>query len=202
MAARVHAMTGQCRPGPGDWMIRSYQADWLMIMRELAPILRAHYPYGDLWLSRRLDDVQDGRARAHLALQGTLLVGIAIETPKLEGQVKLSTLWVAPELRRHGVGKALLDRCTKRWLKHGTHRAWVTVGESANRELTALVSTHGFRQTTVEPHRYGPGHHEWIHHWTPEQHRIAVGSPRSSGSWRMSIEQAGRGQKTLTALRR
>jgi hypothetical protein len=177
-------MTGRCRPGPGDWTIRSYQNDWLTIMRELAPVLRAHYPQGDLWLSRRLDDVQDGRARAQVALLDRQLAGIAIETPKCGGQVKLSTLWVAPQVRQCGLGTALLHCCTHHWLTAGTPCAWITVGAVARRELTALIGTHGFRQTTVERHRYGTGRHEWILHWTPEQHRVAVGSPTSSGSWR------------------
>jgi ribosomal protein S18 acetylase RimI-like enzyme len=170
-------MTERCPPVCGDWTIRPYQDDWLEIMRDLAPTLRVHYPHGDLWLSRRLDDVQVGRARAHLALLDDQLLGIAIETPKCEGRVKLSTLWVAPKIRQCGLGTALLDRCTSHWLIRGTPCAWITVGATARRELTALVSTHGFRETSVEPHRYGTGRHEWVLHWTPEQYRTRRAEP-------------------------
>lgn len=149
-----------------------------MIMRDLAPILRAYYPRGDLWLGSRLDDVQDGRARAHLALVDHKLAGVAIETPKCEGQIKLSTLWVAPSVRQCGLGTALLHGCTRNWLMAGTPRAWLTVGAAARRGLTALLSTHGFRQTAFEPHRYGPGRHEWVLHWTPELHLEQAPSQR------------------------
>jgi GNAT superfamily N-acetyltransferase len=174
-------------PADSDWTIRSYERDWLLVMSELAPLLATNYPQGDLWLSRRLDDVQDGRAAAHLALAGRQLAGIAIETPKRAGQLKLSTLWVAPGRRGHGLGGQLVDRCVDRWLSGGVPRAWVTVGAGARESVGALLTGHGFRETAMEPDRYGPGRHEWVLHWTPEQHMLPVSGRGQRGSDRNGV---------------
>src|ERR1700723_3174847 len=156
-----------------QWEIRSYEDDWLSIMQVLAPVLRRYYPSGDHWLSGRLDDVAEDTARAYLAFVGPSLSGVAIETPKAEGQVKLSTLWVASESRNTGIGSGLLERCIQYWLSAGTPRSWITVGAASRRAVTGLVEAHGFRETAVELDRYGPCRHEWVLHWTPESHRAA-----------------------------
>ncbi len=163
------------------WAIRPYEDEWLSVMKALAPILRRNYPSGDQWLSRRLDDVQAGGARAYLAFVETSLRGVAIETPKPKGQVKLSTLWVAPEDRNVGVGGALLDCCVQNWLQAGTPRSWVTVGATARDSLTRLLIPRGFRETAVEFQRYGPDRHEWVLHWTPEHHHAERSGPLQHG---------------------
>lgn len=150
-------------------MIRAYAGDhdWLVVMRELAPLLGKNYPGGDLWLARRLDDVQAELARAQLAFQDNQLVGIAIESPKPEGQIKLSTLWVHPRARSRCLGELLLAHCVERWLEAGTPCAWITVGAFARVEVSRLVCRFGFRQTSMEPDRYGPGRDEWVLRWRP-----------------------------------
>src|SRR4051812_9995642 len=72
--------------------------DWLLAMRALAPHLANAYPSGDRWLSRRLDDVEEGRAYARVIECAGELGGITIETPKPGQSIKLSTLWLAPPL--------------------------------------------------------------------------------------------------------
>jgi len=155
---------------PLVWALRPYgnPGDWLLIMDRLASMLGVLYPRGDLWLSRRLDDVEDGRAYATLAMAGTELCGIAIESPKPARAVKLSTLWVAPSFRDQGIGSAMLERCTNRWLGERVPRAWITANESATPGIARLTRSRGFRLTACERDRYGIGRHEWIFHWTPE----------------------------------
>ncbi len=169
--------------------IRSFEGDhdWLLVMSHLAPLLKEQYPGGDLWLSTRLDDAQRGDARAHLAVSADRLLAIAIESPKPQRQVKLSTLWVAPAARRQGLGRELVSRCTSRWLQSGSPRAWITVNSRARDQINTLVIPRGFRETSCQRDRYGPGRHEWVLHWTPDQHRAALASPDNDG-----CTQAGR----------
>lgn len=156
------------------WLLRPYQdGEWLILMRQLAPVLARHYPRGGVWLGSRLDDVHAGRARATIAVAGTSHLGVVIETPKPEGQVKLSTVWVAPHARQQGIGRALLSGCVDRWLEAGIHRAWVTVCATAREPIGRLARPYGFRETTIARDRYGRGRHEWVLCWTPEDHAIA-----------------------------
>jgi GNAT superfamily N-acetyltransferase len=170
-------------------------------MRRLAPVLRVNYPGGHQWLAARLDDVQDGRARANLAFTGRSLIGVAIETPKAHGAVKLSTLWVAPAARSHGVGSALIDSCVSYWLTAGTPRSWVTVGAAARMPLTRVLCARGFTQTAVEPHRYGPGRHEWVLHWTPEQHLADRARPPALRDPQPTALRTSRGSGSATGPR-
>jgi ribosomal protein S18 acetylase RimI-like enzyme len=146
-------------------------------MRALAPVLANAYPGGDQWLSQRLDDIEDGRASARLIDAGSVLAAVAIETPKLPGQVKLSTLWVEPDLRGRGLGHELLRHCTARWAAAGICKAWITANPDAVNAVGALVVRHGFALTARERDRYGPGRDEWVFHWTSNRSVSAGRTP-------------------------
>ncbi len=156
--------------------------DWLRTMQAVAPLLGVAYPGGHSWLGRRLDDVADGKALAHLALLDGEVCGVAIESPKTPGDVKLSTLWVADSVRGYGFGRQLVGRCVSRWLTNGIQRSWVTANRDAVDSICRLVLPAGFLLTARERDRYGNGRDEWVLHWTPEQHYAALssGSPQLS----------------------
>lgn len=126
------------------------------------------YPGGAKWLRRRLDDVERGKARARVVSCGDCLAGVSIETPKEERRIKLSTLWVRPELRRSGVGAALLREGRRRWLTGDAPRTDVTCATSAASELAPLLHAAGFSLQHVARDRYGEGRHELVFSWFPD----------------------------------
>src|SRR3569833_3359205 len=77
------------------------------VMKMLRLVLGSLYPGGGSWLTRRLRDVADKRARFTLALVGNKLVGVLIETPKAGKRVKISTLYVAESERGRGIAGKL-----------------------------------------------------------------------------------------------
>jgi len=156
--------------------------DWLLIMQHLAPLLASSYPGGAQWLSRRLDDIGEGRARAQLVEVSGQLRGVAIETPKASNQIKLSTLWLAPSLRGCGFGHELLQACTSRWRADGVPLAWITASSTALKAVGGLVTQHGFDLTACERDRYGIGRDEWVFQWTPDRGTSPVG-PRARHGW-------------------
>lgn len=177
------------RPEPtrcSGLLLRPYgERDWVLVMKRLAPLLATSYPGGDQWLSRRLMDVEAGRARAQLVTLRGNLGGIAIETPKAGSCVKLSTLWLAAPLRGRGLGHELLETCTSRWRATGVPSAWITASGAAVEGVGALVTQHGFQLTARERNRYGVGRDEWVFHWSPDsaqpgrlctQHLLADGA--------------------------
>lgn len=163
--------------------LRAYgrEDDWLLVMQHLAPLLARAYPGGAQWLSRRLDDVEEGRARAQLVEIRGHLSGVAIETPKPCNRIKLSTLWLAPALRGRGLGHELLHACTSRWRADGVPLAWITANSTAVQAVGALVTRHGFDLTACERDRYGAGRDEWVFQWTPEGIASAAG-PRAAAN--------------------
>lgn len=157
-----------------EWHVRALTGDdWQPVMQALAPTLAAHYPGGHQWLSRRLDDVVDGRAFAWIVgAPNREPAGVAIETPKGPGRLKLSTLWVAPALRGAGIGAALRDFCIGRWLETDVDSAWLTAGAATVADIGRLLLPAGFEFTCCLPDRYGPGRHEWVLHWRPDGHQL------------------------------
>lgn len=140
-------------------------------MARLAPILANAYPGGAAWLENRLLDVGSGDARARVVIADGALGGIAIETPKVDGQMKLSTVWLAPELRNKGMGSELLGACIADWRAEGISRAWITSCATTLPAIEALVAQHGFTFTAREVDRYGAGRDEWVFHWLPDGQR-------------------------------
>lgn len=83
-------------------------------------------------------------------------VGVALIRPlptDQDADQEINAMWVAPELRGHRLGEALLDAAVTAAVAAGarTVRLWVTVGNEA---ATALYTRYGFRPTgRAEPLR-------------------------------------------------
>ncbi len=148
------------------WRSYGRDGDWEMTMRGASAVIRASYPDGDLWLSRRLDDVEDGNGHAQIIAGGHQLQGLLIETPKPHGCIKLSTLWISPELRRTGLGTKILEARTASWVASGAPRVWITASAIARTQLEPLLSAHGFTLIACETDRYGRGRDEFVYQWT------------------------------------
>lgn len=129
----------------------------------LAPALTRHYPGGLDWLGRRLGDVRAGAARCAVALAGGMVAGVAIETPKPAGALKLSTLWVHPLLRRSGIASRLLDWRAGQWDLAGVRRTHITLPVTMRADFDALLLAHGFVHVATEAHRYGRDRHEAVY---------------------------------------
>jgi ribosomal protein S18 acetylase RimI-like enzyme len=143
------------------------------VVRLVGPTLARLYPHGDRWLIERLEHAARGQARCTVAVALGHLIGLTIETPKEPGRIKLSTLWVAPESRRLGVGTSLLDTCRRQWLIDGLDRVDVTCAAVVARQLAPLLHRRGFRVERVARNRYGEGRHEVIFSWSPASDREA-----------------------------
>lgn len=152
-----------------DFLRPFVDADGSVVLRDLLPVLDPIYPGFDVWLDSRLQDVLAGVARCNLARDLHGLRAIAIETPKGPGCLKLSTIWVADRARGNGLGSRLLSDCRNRWVQAGLDRVWVTVSPFAYLPVSRLLVTNGFRQTAVDPDRYGKGRPEAVFTWRPEQ---------------------------------
>jgi ribosomal protein S18 acetylase RimI-like enzyme len=96
---------------------------------------------------------------------GGRLAGAAIETPKGEHLVKLSTFWVAPWARRRGVGSQLLGRLVLRWQQADLESAWVTMGLYESDDLMGLMVPHGFEAIGLALDRYHQGRAELVLGW-------------------------------------
>lgn len=128
------------------------------------------YPGGAAWLKGRLSDALAGTARCTVATSPSGLVGITIETPKGLDRLKLSTLYIHPDVRRSRLGTRMLEACRQSWVRTGVQQVHVTVDARRFAALEPLLTHAGFRYTTTEKHRYGPGRHETVFHWYPDSH--------------------------------
>ena len=170
---------GECR-GP-DALRPLTGFDRGAVRRDLLPVISSSYPGAEAWLERRLEDVIEGSARCQLARDLLGLRAIAIETPKAPGHLKLSTIWVTERARRQGLGSCLLLECRDRWLRHELEQVWVTVSPTSYPSISPLLLAHGFRQTGIDPDRYGEGRPEAIFTWCPDQEPVlSFRSPRAA----------------------
>ena len=138
---------------------RSVDRDEVVRLLSGLPLL---YAGAHEWLDRRLNDVVCRTASCTLARVGNQLAGIAIVTPKAGARVKLSTLFVAPEFRRRGLGDRLVRRCWNRWVLDGVCAAHVTVRIGREDALHSLLAPFGFSFVTRAANRYGVDQHEFV----------------------------------------
>ncbi|WP_162257724.1 GNAT family N-acetyltransferase [Agromyces sp. Root81] len=130
---------------------------------DLLYFLPVLYPGGAEWLTKRLIDVERGRAWADLVRVNGELVGISIALKKPSGRLKISTLFIAPEARSHGYGSALLDRMLKRAAESGAPEVYITGASTVRAQLEPLLSSRDFERVALEQGRYGPGRDEDIY---------------------------------------
>ena len=156
-------------PARCSWSPRPYlPGDRGALARELAPALDELYPGGSRWLERRLDEIEQGRGAAFVVRHAWALAGVAIETPKEAGRVKLSTLWAHPEMRRRGIGASLLAQRCEHWRAIDTPRVDVTCASIVSPSLSPLLHTAGFSLQQIDRDRYGEGRHEYVFSWFPD----------------------------------
>jgi GNAT superfamily N-acetyltransferase len=144
---------------------RSYAPRDRNVVFGLLPAVGDLYPDGFAWLSRRLDDVEDGRARCTFLTIGKLPAGLAIETPKGHRCVKLSTFVVRPDCRGKGVGTLLLRWLKAQWLAADLGNAYVTMPLESVPTVRPLFTANNFVDTAVCIERYGPSRDELVMSW-------------------------------------
>jgi ribosomal protein S18 acetylase RimI-like enzyme len=156
--------------------VRSYRrSDRESLVARLGPVISALYPAGDIWLARRLNDVESGSARCSIVTwSGSELLGAAIETPKEKGRLKLSTLWVDQTWRGCGLGKHLLLAARQRWLSSELELVNLTAEASVAGAMAALLARAGFRLECIDRDRYGEGRHEVVFTWRPDTDPLAA----------------------------
>jgi ribosomal protein S18 acetylase RimI-like enzyme len=128
------------------------------------------YPSGATKLERRCLDAVAGKAIGHVVtMPGEPVVGFAMETPKGNRTVKLSTIWIAPNARRRGIGSSLVSKLILGWHQRGVDRAYVTARVGIHDEILASFSALGFKLAAIEKDRYGIERHEAVVEWTSDR---------------------------------
>lgn len=106
-----------------DWLIRRGRPDDAALLREIGvtgwettyagfitPENRQRYLAGPFWSIERLQAVLgDPGCACYVAEIDGCPAGFATVEPRGEGQVELTRLYVNPEARRRGIGRALVD---------------------------------------------------------------------------------------------
>jgi GNAT superfamily N-acetyltransferase len=145
--------------------LRPYQGSDRSAVTSLLAILPSLYPKGDEWLDRRLGEVLRGKARCTVAVINTQPIGVAIETPKGQGKLKLSTIFVHRRYRGLGVGNCLMYRCYETWLRDNLSQVHLTSDVRIAHALLPLLKRFRFESEAVEYSRYGSDRDEQIHVW-------------------------------------
>lgn len=145
--------------------LRSYApADRPQVLGLLAG-LTDMYPDADRWLARRLTDADAGDAIVTCADFDNRIRGVLIETFKPAGTMKLSTIYVAPEVRRLHVASSLVYAAQERWKLLGVRSAHITVPATERSGLMPFLMRRSFLPVDVEPDRYGQGRDEVVFRW-------------------------------------
>ena len=167
MIATLRPLTFEGLAPPAGICVVPYVAanrrDVVALLHEL-PVL---YPGGAEWLQRRLTDVEHGYAYCRLVWRDEELVGVAIETPKPVHRLKLSTLFVRPDVRRRGVGRFLTTMLVTEWLSTYRTNCYVTVAQTRCGALNRLLQPLGFSHTITVEARYGADRNECVLSWRP-----------------------------------
>jgi ribosomal protein S18 acetylase RimI-like enzyme len=132
----------------------------------LLSVLDGKYPGGLGWLDRRLDDVESGRAFAHLVSGGDFVAAAAVVTPKGARHMKLSTLFVHPRYRRLGLASRLTDRLLLSWPRAGVEQVVVTV-DGEDLATAAFFEKRGFENLADQRVPYGEVRWDRVMRWTP-----------------------------------
>ena len=151
---------------------RPYSRADRTLVFEMLPMIGQLYPGGVGWLNRKLNDVEDGRARCTLVQLGRWPAGLAIETPKGQRHVKLSTLVVPTAFRGKGVGTGLVSWLCAKWLSDDIETTHLTMPLAAANSVKPVFLACGFQDTAVCRDRYGNDRHELVMSWSPQQRTV------------------------------
>ncbi|KRC51875.1 hypothetical protein ASE16_02050 [Leifsonia sp. Root227] len=101
-----------------------------------------------------------GRAVARIARVDGELAGVSLGVMKPSGRFKISTLFVAPNARKRGVGSQLLIEMLDAGQNYGAVETYITGATTVRAHLVPLLCRAGFRLIATEPNRYGEGRDE------------------------------------------
>jgi len=152
-------VVGQSLVRPTPRILRPEDVDRVQSVLAVLPDL---YPGGETWLQRRLDDALAGRARCTVVEVHRTVAGVAIETPKPLGCLKLSTFLVGDEYRNRGVGSSFARFLRARWTLERVEQVHVTVAEQNFEQVRRTFEPVGFLTVAHEIARYGPGRNEYV----------------------------------------
>jgi GNAT superfamily N-acetyltransferase len=156
----------ECASFDAFGLIRPYRStDCAFVWSQLS-FLPDLYPNSRQWLTRRLRDVEFGKARCTIVSIFGSVAGIAIEVDKGPKMAKLCTFYVPAKWRSRGVGSALLSHCSENWLRAGKEYVYVTADEKAHQLLKGVFDRGGFRTVASLPGRYAPDRTEVVLGWT------------------------------------
>ena len=146
---------------------RSYiPGDRRSVVRLLADLDRK-YPGGLSWLDKRLNDVDLGRAYADLLIVRSRIAAVSIVTPKGRRRSKLSTFFVCPAYRKHGLGTRLIKVLEYRWQSEDLEEVIVTVNRN-DPDTAGFFSNHHFSKMASAVVSYGEGRWDHVMRWTPD----------------------------------
>lgn len=162
--SQMHQATRPPRHVDAPVHLRAFRStDRATVIRMLVPVLTKFYPGGDLWLTRRLDQVNEGKASCIVATKDSDIVGVVILTPKSGGKLKVSTLYVDPLSRGYGIGVALLERTLEQMARTGFRQAYITVPHAISSSVEPTLKACGFAWVAQVQDRYGPDRNEIIY---------------------------------------
>jgi GNAT superfamily N-acetyltransferase len=131
-------------------------------VRELLDFLPLLYPGGADWLINRMNEIGSGQAEGTGISVDGRLIALTIAFHKPTNRMKLCTLFVSPEFRGQGIGRALLDASVARAYEIGAESVYITVAETVAHTIVPLLNSRNFATTDLVPDRYGPGRNELI----------------------------------------
>lgn len=121
------------------------------------------YPTSQIWLSLKLDEIRDRRAKAIWALSNHHFAGLIIETPKGRYHRKVSTIYVDPLFRGQRVGSRLLQHCHESWIMNGVRSAHVTANDQVALTIQPLLTRFGFMKIECQWERYKKDSFEFVY---------------------------------------
>jgi len=120
------------------------------------------YPGIDLWWDSRVAPEAKSGHRVILVIDdGLSLQGLFIGKPG--PSVKICTLRLREEVRRQGIGRALITEGFHSLLVPDAHTVRVTISEGAEEGCLAFFESIGFRRRAIERNRYRKGLDEFIY---------------------------------------
>lgn len=164
-----HAVQRAPAPSIGVGASILTQAQIPRALAAVGPLVDSLYPAGLAKLRDRCFEAVAGEARGHLLVTGSTVAGFAMESPKAAGVVKLSTIWLAPEIRGLGYGRAFLSHLIDQWTSSNIQSVHLTARVGLHQGILQSFSPLGFDHIATLPHRYGRDRHEAVLQWMPSR---------------------------------
>lgn len=146
------------------------RTDLLPLASTVGEVVDSLYPDGWRHLRDKLETSLTGKPSAFViarAAEQSSPLALAAEVDKGLHRRKLSTFWVAPDVRQLGLGTRLLDCRVSSWLHESLDSVTLTVRNERAFQLLPLLTSRGFRVIALDIDRYGPGADELVLEWRP-----------------------------------